>query len=73
MKTFYLAAAVFGTILPWLFFAGFTSEHGPNLLLFVQLLFANGPSSGFTTDLLIACTVFWVWSWQDARQNSVSS
>lgn len=72
MKTLYLAAAVLGTVLPWAFFAGFLSTNGADIPLFASLLFASGPSAGFTVDLLISCAVFWIWSWRDARETGVS-
>ncbi|MCK7611594.1 DUF2834 domain-containing protein [Roseibium sediminicola] len=72
MKTVYLVAAVAGTLLPWAFFAGFLGAHGADIPLFVSLLFASKPSAGITTDLLISCAVFWIWSWRDARENGVA-
>ncbi|MEP4766380.1 MAG: DUF2834 domain-containing protein [Roseibium sp.] len=72
MKTFYLIAAILGTIVPWIFFAGFVSANGTDFSQFIQLLFANGPSSGLTADLLIATGIFWVWSWRDAKENRVA-
>lgn len=71
-KSFYLAMAVLGTVIPWLFFGSFFALHGPNLVLFVQSLFANGAAGGFSADVLISIVAFWVWSWRDARHNSVA-
>ncbi|WP_305986359.1 DUF2834 domain-containing protein [Roseibium sp. MMSF_3544] len=71
MKTLYLAAAIFGTLVPWLFFAGFIAENGVSLPLFVAEVFATRPATGFAADLLICCAVFWIWSWRDARENAV--
>ncbi|MEO1111650.1 MAG: DUF2834 domain-containing protein [Pseudomonadota bacterium] len=67
MKTLYLFAAVAGTVVPWIFFGGFISEHGIDLSLFVAMIFATKPAGGFAADLLICCAVFWIWSWRDAR------
>lgn len=67
MKTLYLFAAVAGTVVPWIFFGGFISEHGIDLTLFVAMIFATKPAGGFAADLLIYCAVFWIWSWRDAR------
>ncbi|WP_269583108.1 DUF2834 domain-containing protein [Roseibium sp. Sym1] len=72
MRTAYLVAALAGTLVPWTFFAGFIAANGTNIPLFVSLLFASGPSAGFTADLLISCAVFWIWSWHDARDHRVS-
>ena len=71
MKLFYLATAVFGTFLPWLYFAGFVAENGVNVPLFIAQIFATKPSAGFTADLLISSAVFWAWSWNDAREKNV--
>jgi hypothetical protein len=30
LKTFYLLAAIAGAVVPWLFFAGFFVEYGPD-------------------------------------------
>ena len=67
MKTLYLFAAFAGTVVPWLFFGGFIAENGINLPLFVAMIFATKPASGFAADLLICCAVFWIWSWRDAQ------
>lgn len=71
VRTFYLASAVVGTIVPWLFFGSFFALHGPDVPLFLQSLFANGAAGGFSADVLICIAVFWVWSWRDAARNNV--
>jgi len=70
-KTFYLAMAIVGTVVPWLFFGSFFGAHGPDVPLFLQSLFANGAAGGFSADVLICIAIFWVWSWRDARTNKV--
>ena len=72
MKTFYLLAAIVGTVVPWIFFAGFIVENGIDVPVFLLNLFANQPAAGFATDLLITSAVFWTWSWNDAREKNVS-
>jgi len=72
MKTVYLAGAVAGTLLPWLFFARFLAENGVAPGLFLSAVFATGPASGFAVDLLISCVLFWIWSWCDAREHEVT-
>jgi hypothetical protein len=71
LRHFYLAMAVAGTVIPWLFFGSFFASHGPDLLLFLRSLFVNGAAGGFSADVLITIAVFWVWSWQDAKKNNV--
>lgn len=68
MKIAYLLAAILGTVVPYAFFGNFMLEHDANLNEFVRQLFANSPASGFTADLLITSTVFWLWSFQESRR-----
>lgn len=70
-RHFYLAMAVVGTLVPWLFFGSFFALHGFAIPLFLQSLFANGPAGGFSADVLISIVVFWVWSWRDATRHDV--
>lgn len=71
-KTFYLAMAIIGTLVPWVFFGTFFAEHGADIPLFLRSLFANGAAGGFSADVLISILVFWVWSWHDARGQNVT-
>lgn len=72
VRTFYLLAALVGTLVPWLFFGSFFAQHGPDLPLFLKSLFANGAAGGFSVDVMISILVFWIWSWRDARQHLVA-
>lgn len=72
IRRFYLAAAIAGTLIPWLFFGSFFASHGPNIPLFLQSLFANGAAGGFSADVLLSILVFWVWSWRDAERNRIT-
>jgi hypothetical protein len=71
IKTFYLIAAVIGTIIPWIFFASFFAAEGINVPLFISSLFENGAAGGFSADVLISIVVFWVWSFADAQRNGI--
>lgn len=71
-KTFYLAMAIVGTVIPWLFFGSFFTQHGPDIPLFLQSLFANGAAGGFSADVLITIVIFWVWSWRDAARHGIA-
>ena len=72
VRTFYLAMAVIGTVIPWLFFGSFFTLHGPDIPLFLQSLFVNGAAGGFSADVLISILVFWVWSGRDAAKANVA-
>lgn len=66
MKNLYLAAAIFGAVVPYAFFIQFFQAHGIDLAAFVPALFANGAAGGFSADLLIASFVFWGFMFQKA-------
>lgn len=68
MKSIFLLLAVLGAVIPCLFFGDFILKEGVDLATFVQQLFANSPASGFTADLLITSTAFWIWSFSEARR-----
>ena len=61
MRQVYLAFAILGTIVPYGFFITHFRADGLGLGTFVQALFANGAAGGFTSDILISSTVFWIW------------
>ena len=61
MKKVYLLLAILGAVVPYVFFFGFFVTEGLNLPAFVSALFANGPSGGFTADVLISSLVFWLY------------
>lgn len=72
VKNFYLAMAVIGTVVPWLFFGSFFALHGPDVPVFLQSLFANGAAGGFSADVLISIPIFWIWSWRDAAKYNIA-
>ena len=67
MKHLYLALAIVGAIVPYVFFGQFMTSAEPTPEAFMRQLFANAPASGITADLLISSGVFWIWSFHDAR------
>lgn len=70
-RRFYAAAAVVGTVVPWLFFGSFVADDGIDLIAFVEALFANGAAGGFSVDLLITASIFWFWSSRDSRLEGI--
>ncbi|GMR24486.1 MAG: hypothetical protein BMS9Abin37_3036 [Acidobacteriota bacterium] len=60
MKTLYLIFAVVGAVVPYIFFVQHFSSEGFGLVGFVKALFANPSASGFTADLLITSSIFWI-------------
>ena len=60
MKTLYLLLAIVGAVLPYVFFVQYFSSEGVSLSGFVAALFANPAAGGFTADLLLTSSVFWI-------------
>lgn len=71
LRNFYIAMAVVGTVVPWIFFGSFFAAAGLDLPAFVGGLFANGAAAGFSIDVLLSILVFWVWSFTDARRHAI--
>ncbi len=61
MQRLYLAFAVLGAVVPWLFFAQHFAGAGPSLPGFLAAGFANPAASGLTADLVISSAVFWAY------------
>jgi hypothetical protein len=61
MKHLYLALAILGAIIPYVFFFRHFQSSGLALGTFVEALFVNGAAAGFTADLLITSAAFWIW------------
>lgn len=59
LKNAWLALAVAGAALPYLFFIGFWSAEGLGPVRFVSALFANGAAAGAAVDLIISSAAFW--------------
>ena len=59
-KKIYLLLAIGGAIVPYIFFIQHFADAGFGLDDFLNALFVNGASGGFTADLLISSLVFWI-------------
>ncbi len=59
-KTIYLVLAVVGTLLPVAHFLPFLRDHGLDLRLFLEQLFATPVSGFFGLDVLVSTLVLWV-------------
>jgi len=71
LKILYLLLCVAGTILPLSFFIQFLRDHGLNLRLFVEQLFANPISSFFGTDVIVSAICLWVFVYFEGRRGRV--
>ena len=56
----YLVLCILGTVLPCSQLLPFLREHGPNVSLIIEQLFANRISSFFGLDVIISSVVLWV-------------
>ena len=72
-KVFYLLLCVAGTILPLSFLIQFLRDHGLNLRLFVEQLFANSISSFFGVDVIVSAVCLWVFVYVEGRRARVKN
>lgn len=56
----YLALCVAGVVLPYSQFLPFLAEHGLDVPLFAEQLFANRISAFFGLDVIVSSAVLWV-------------
>lgn len=70
-RSLFLALAVLGAVVPYVFFAQFFSAEGFGGD-FVGSLFVNGAAGGFAADVLLSSVVFWVFLFREAPRAGVS-
>jgi hypothetical protein len=58
-KSLYLLLCVVGTVLPYSQLAPFLRDHGLDVRLFVEQLFANPVSGFFGMDVLVSSAALW--------------
>jgi hypothetical protein len=68
LKRLYLVLCVAGTILPYWEFVPFLREHGLDLPLFFQQLFASPVSGFFGMDVIVSSVVLWTFVFGDGRR-----
>jgi hypothetical protein len=68
LRTLYLVLAVIGTVLPYSAFIPFLQEHGLNVRLFVEQLFANRISAFFGWDVIVSSVVLWLFVIVEGRR-----
>ena len=67
-KRLYLALCIAGTILPYWQFVPFLRDHGLDLRLFFQQLFANPVSGFFGMDVIVSSLVLWTLVFSEGRR-----
>jgi uncharacterized protein DUF2834 len=70
-KSIYAALCVVGALLPYSQLVPFLSEHGLNLSLFVEQMFANRIAGFFGWDVIVSSLVLWVLVFSEGRQTGV--
>ena len=70
-KTLYLGLCVMGTLLPYSQFIPFLREHGLDLRLFFEQLFANRIAGFFGLDVIVSSVVLWVLVYTEGRRSAV--
>ena len=71
LRTLYLVLAVIGTVLPYSAFVPFLQEHGLDVQLFVEQLFANRISAFFGWDVIVSSVVLWLFVIIEGRRLSL--
>jgi Terpene cyclase DEP1 len=71
MKSAYLGLCIAGTLLPYSQFLPFLQEHGLDLPLFLEQLFANRISGFFAMDVIVSSLVLWLFVFADGRRYGV--
>src|SRR5215210_5622018 len=67
-KYVYLALFIIGTIVPLLSFVPWVLDHGVDISLMLDELFANRISAFFGLDVIVSSLVFWVFAnWEGKR------
>lgn len=70
-KRGYLVLCIAGTLLPYSQFIPFLREHGLDLRLFLDQLFANHIAGFFGMDVLVSSLVLWLLILVDGRRSGV--
>jgi TRAP-type uncharacterized transport system fused permease subunit len=68
LKVIYLLLCILGTVLPYSQFLPFVLEHGLDIGLFFEQLFANRISGFFGIDVIVSSLTLWVFVfWEGTR------
>jgi hypothetical protein len=70
-KHAYLVLCIAGTLLPYSQFIPFLRQHGLDLRLFLDQLFANRIAGFFAMDVIVSSLVLWLFVLVDGRRTGV--
>ena len=68
LRRLYLAGAVLGLVLPYAAFVPFLVEHGLDLALFAEQMFANRIATFFSLDVIVSSLVLWIFVFSEGRR-----
>ena len=71
MRLLYLVLCLVGTVVPYLYFIRFLTQHGLDIPLMIELMFSNSISAFFVADLLISFVVFLVFLYKEATKHRI--
>jgi hypothetical protein len=71
MKRVYAVLCVLGFALPYYFLLRFVSEHGFQLSVLVNQVFANPITAFFAADVIVSSLVLWVFMYHEIRKRSI--
>ena len=72
-RSLYLALCLLGTLLPYWHFVAFLREHGFDLQVFFEQLFANHISAFFAWDVIVSSVVLWVFVAVEGRRARIGN
>lgn len=72
MQWFYLAAAIFGTVLPLRFLVPFLVANGLDLPTFFEQLFQNDVSAFFGMDVIVSSLTLWAFVFSEGRRRQMN-
>lgn len=67
-KKFYLAAAIVGLVLPYIFLVQYQVNHGFDFNMFIERMFENSVAIIFVLDVLVSSVILWVFIFTQGRK-----
>ena len=68
LTSVYLGLCIVGTVVPCAFFLPFLRDHGLDVRLLVEQLFATPVSGFFGIDVIVSSVVLWVFVFAEGRR-----
>jgi len=68
LKKFYLAAAIVGLVLPYIFLGQYLANYGFKVTLFIEHMFENPVVIIFVLDVLVSSVILWIFIFTEGRK-----